>query len=756
MGAGPDHSTRTRPASSRAAVGTLAPTAGRLWTSGRAGELPARLAHSLFAALVREAGSGRLVLWLPVAFTVGVLLYFGASHEPSLVAAAILVALLAAAAVAARRHPLAFALATAALAVSLGFLAGVVRTAAILHVPVAPPSHAVRLTGYVEQVERRPKSDRILLRLDPGPVKGLATPPELVRLSLRKGTAPKVGDHVSQLARLLPPLEAAQPGAHDFGRAPWFRGIGAIGFGLGRPQLLPGADPPLSVRLAMIVSDVRAAFARRIDASLQGTPAAIAVALVAGDRTAIAPQVEESMRVSGLTHILSISGLHMALVAGTLFALARGALALVPGLALRWPIKGTAALMALVGSAGYLILSGNEVPAQRSFVMTALVLGGVLVGRRALTLRTVAVAALLVLGLTPEAVLEPGTQMSFAATLALVAAYERFQPLRAMPQPESRTGRLAMAPLVFLAGIAVTSLVAGLASGPYGAYHFQRVAPYGLLANLLAMPAVSLLVMPFGLVGVLLMPFGWDQLAWPVMGKGIEIMVGVSDWIASLPGADSRFDGVRTATVVWFTLALLTLCLLRGMLSLIAAPLLALAVASSGPRPRPDVLIATNAATVAVRGPDGRLAILGASRARLVAEQWLEREGDPRTARDRDLARFYRCDGLGCTAPLPQGGTIAVSTTPQSLAADCMNARIVVTRDTPPAGCPARVLTPESLAATGTLTFHVEDGQLREVPTRSPQYDRPWTRTAVPFPDPSRAPQTPAPADRSADDAAEE
>ena len=692
--------------------------------------LTARIAHDAAA----EAASGRLILWLPAAFAAGILLYFGASTEPSLAASLVLVTLLAGAAVAARARPVMFALTSVLLATVAGFAAGGARTALIAHETIVPPKTPVRLSGFIERVERRTTGDRILLRLDGNAVRGLATAPTLVRLSLRKGWAPPVGSHVTQLAQLLPPSGPAMPGAHDFGRAPWFQGIGAIGYGLGRPKAAPARDPPLSVRLAMALDGVRQSLSARIRASLSGVPAEVAVALVAGDRSGIPHAVEESMRVSGLSHILSISGLHMALVAGTLFALARGVLALVPGLALAWPIKSMAALIALSGSAFYLVLSGNDVPAQRSFVMTGLVLAGVMVGRPSLSLRSVGVAAVLVLALTPEAALDPGTQMSFAATLALVAAYERLQPLRAIPRPDGIAGAVVSWVAVLVAGTALTSLVAGLATAPYGIFHFQRVAPYGLLANLAAMPAVSFLVMPAGLAGVLLMPFGWDHLAWPVMGRGIEIMTAVSDWVGTLPGADTRAAFIGAGTLLWLSLALLALCLLRGVLTLAALVPLGIAGFVAGAPMRPDLLVAPDAQTVAVRMPDGRLSVLGASGQKLVVEQWLTREGDRRTAGTRDLAAGFTCDPLGCTAPLPGGGTIAVSRRAESLDADCLNSRMVVTRDAPPRACPADVLTLEKLVRTGTLAFSLRDGTLVAEPSRKAAVSRPWMAPLPPEP----------------------
>lgn len=692
-----------------------------------------------------EAASGRLILWLPVAYAIGILLYFGASREPSLAAAWLVTALVATAAALARARPVAFGVLVAVGAVAAGFATASLRTALVDHASIStPPKGPVRLSGFVEKVEHRATGDRILLRLDPGPVRGLDPVPEVVRLSLRRGWAPHVGAHVTQLAQFLPPLGPSMPGAHDFGRVPWFKGIGGVGFGFGRPKPAEPAEPPWPVRLAMAVDAVRTGLAERIRTSLSGTAAEIAIALVAGDRSAIPPQVEESMRVSGLTHILSISGLHMALVAGTLFALVRAGLALLPWLALRLPIKSIAAVVALCGSAVYLTLSGNDTPAQRSFVMTALVLGGVLAGRPALTLRTVGVAAVAVLAFTPEAALDPGTQMSFAATLALVAAYERLRPLRALPRPDGIAGQAATWLLVLVGGTALTSLVAGLATAPYGIFHFQRVAPYGLLANLAAMPAVSFLVMPFGLIGVLLMPFGWDHLAWPVMGFGIDVMVGVSDRIAALPGADIRVDALSPVTLAWLSVALLMACLLRGLLALGAAVPLGLALAFAGPPPRPDILVAPDAQTVAVRGSDGRLSVLGGRSQRLIVEQWLTREGDRRAAGSKGLDSAFTCDLLGCTAPLPGGGTIAVSHHADSLEADCLEARIVVTRDPPPRACPARVLTPERLMRTGTVAFFFADGRLKEEPTRRPNVDRPWMPRLPPLP--------PEPADAATDD----
>lgn len=709
--------------------------------------LRAALVNRIRKDVAAEMVSGRLVLWLPVAFAAGILIYFSAEQEPSILAGLLLAGTLTVGAVKARERWGAFAVLTALSALAWGFSIATLHTARIAHPVIVPPATAVKLTGYVETLERRPKADRILLRVSAAEGRGLETVPALVRLSLPKGTAPPVGTAITQLARLLPPLAPAEPGSYDFGRGPWFQGIGAVGYGLGKPQ---GAKietpPPWSVRFQAWVAGIRDGVARRIRASLSEPAAGVAVALVTGDRSGVAPQVEESMRQSGLTHVLSISGLHMALVAGTLFGLVRGLLALFPVLALRYPLKSVAALAALAGSAFYLVLSGNDVPAQRSFLMVGLVLLGVLVGRPALSLRSVAVAAFVVLAIAPHALLEPGTQMSFAATLALVAVFEQFQPARGWRPPDGLAARLAFKLAVAVAGLALTSIIAGLATAPFGAHHFQRLAPYGLLSNLAAMPAISFLVMPFGLVGVLLLPFGLDGLAWPVMGLGIDIMDRVSDWVAALPGSSVRVEGIGVASAACAGLALCCLCLFRGSLALTALLPGILAFLLAGAPPRPDILITADGRTVAVRGEDGRLMVAGATNNRMAVSQWLARDADDREPADASLKAGFRCDRLGCVAPLPGGGTLALSLRPESLEADCLEARMVVTNGTPPAKCPATVYSPASLARTGPVTLFRDAEGWREVTTRNAAIQRPWMPLMKPEPA-----SAPAPSDLEAD-----
>jgi competence protein ComEC len=470
----------------------------------------------------------------------------------------------------------------------------------------------------------------------------------------------------------------------------------------------------------------------RIRAVLPGEAGAVASALVTGVRDAIPFEVNEAMRISGLYHVLSISGLHMVLVAGVIFALVRGGLALVPVLALRRPIKKWAALAALGAAAFYLVLSGAEVATQRSFIMTGLVLVGVLADRPAITLRTLAFAATATLALQPEALLNPGFQMSFAATLAIVSIYEPLAPALAQPpaigaamleRALRRAGRWV------LLG-ALTSLVAGLATTPYAAFHFHRLAPYGLLANMLAMPVISFVIMPAGVISVLLMPFGYDLLGWQVMGFGIDIMLKIARWVASIPGAEGRIAAFGVGAVLAATVGLIVLAIPTTRLRLLGLPFLALALFLAVTATRPDVHVDADGEAVAVRGADGRLTIYGAKRDRISAESWLAADGESRGRTNVEAG--FKCDDKGCVTKLFDGTIVAVALRAEAFADDCREAGLVISQRDVPAACAAPAVDRRTLNTTGAIGLRRVDGRWIAETARSPFADRPWYGRPLP------------------------
>jgi competence protein ComEC len=432
------------------------------------------------------------------------------------------------------------------------------------------------------------------------------------------------------------------------------------------------------------------------------------------------------MFISGLGHGLSISGYHMAVVAGVVFFAVRALLALFPALTVGFPIKKWAAAVALAAALFYLLLSGAEVATQRSFYMTAVVLIAVMVDRRAITFRTLALAAIVVLVLAPEALVHPSFQMSFAATLGLVALVQIGMP-RLFATPEnSAVAKVALWGGRELVTLALASLVAGLATTPYAAFHFHRVTPYGLLANLAAMPVVSAIVMPAGMLGLVAMPFGFDGFFWWLMGVGIDWMIVVTEWVAALPGAIGRVTAFGTGPLIVSSLGIVVLGLLRTPLRWAGALLLAVSVVWAFATRQPDVLIANDGHSVGVRGKDRRLHLMKSAKDAFLVKEWLAADADPRPVDDASLAEGVSCDNEGCVVQMADGRFVALSSKPESLADDCARAALIVTARPPPSTCAATVIEVKRLRAQGAMALRgMKDGFVVDA-VRPRGVRRPW------------------------------
>ena len=343
-----------------------------------------------------EVAPGRLVPWLAVAFGIGIVGYFTADREPAWWAAVALAFVGVAIAILARHRPIGFPLALCFAAIAAGFADATLRTQRVAHPVLQYAVSTVTLSGFVEIREERERSDRIVVRVHTIEGRRLTDAPERVRLAVRKNTAPPVGSFIALKAHLSPPLAPLRPGGYDFARDMYFQRIGASGYALGKITVV--AAPVAGgfwLRYAAVhrrhPRDHRQAYPRRVAGR---SKAAIASALITGKRDAISTPVNDAMYVSSLAHVLSISGYHMAVVAGIVFFFIRAGLALIPSLASRYPIKKWAAAAALAAATFYLLLSGAEVATQRSYIMIAIVLVGIMVDRPTLTFRTITVAAL--------------------------------------------------------------------------------------------------------------------------------------------------------------------------------------------------------------------------------------------------------------------------------------------------------------------------------------------------------------------------
>ncbi len=587
-----------------------------------------RLRNSVATAAGLELDRGVAFLLVPVCLASGAIGYFSLTAEPDFAKPVAVAALAALCALVSRSWPKTHLCFMAVLLCALGLLAAKVEMWRA-GTQMLGSEISTQVTGRVVSLDRM-ESGRIRLTID---VTSTARPklryaPERVRLSARKVPADiTAGSLITGYAKLLPPTGPVRPDSYDFSFDSYFAGIGGSGFFLGNPKLVvtDDGDMPLSARLSSSVENAREAIADHIRGSVGGAEGEIAAALIVGVRAGIPDEINEAMRRTGIYHIISISGLHMALVAGTIMGLLRGAFALFPDFSARRPVKKYAAVAALFSIAAYLIISGVVVAAERSFIMLAVMLIAVLFDRAALTMRNLAISAIAVIVVSPHEVVGPSFQMSFAATAALVGAYAGWSDHRAgktRPPPPKRSlpGFLTRKFLLAAGGLAMTSIIAGSATALFAIWHFQRVSPLSLFANLAVMPIVSV-VMFLGVASALLMPFGLDWPALYLMGKGLTAMIAISGWISER----SPVDGVgliSQQSVLLVTIALVIATMATTWLRLAALPFALAGLLTVSDTRTPDVLISEDARLVALPIGGGELAVSRARPNEFTVDNW--------------------------------------------------------------------------------------------------------------------------------------
>lgn len=707
------------------------------WTAGliprgRAGTTPAdgfrRAGAAARAAIADQAERWRL--WAPVAFGAGCGLYFALAREPPagpLIAAAAALAVVALVAI--RRG---WGLATPLLLVALTAAGLMTARLRAEHVAgsVAPALEVpVRIEGWVIDVDS-PGGRGARVVLAPTWIEGLAPEavPRRLRLTVREAP-PMPGTALSVRAILNPPPSPASPGAFDFARNAWFESIGGTAFALGaaRPAFPP--LPPARLRLIMAVNEARFTLAERIFGRIGGSAGAIAAAMTTGHEAWIAPADAQAMRDSGLAHILSISGLHMAIVGGFVFLAVRGAVAAWPWLALRVPGKKIAAAVAALAIGVYLVVSGAPPPAERAAIVAWTAFAAILLDRRAISMNGLALAAMIVLLRRPESVVQPGFQMSFAATAALVALAEAW-PRRARELSAPLAIVVLQRARGWILAACAASLVAGLATGPFAMHHFNRSALYGLGANLAVAPISTFVMMPSLALGAALEAVGLGGPALTVAGWSIDAMLAIGRFTAGLPGAVRTIPSAPGVALPVAFLGLLFICLWRGRGRWLGAPF-ALAVLlwpRAGP---PAVWIGaegTNAALVS--GPSAHVVRPGVRQ--FAVDVWRQRHGLVEApAPDRDCGRFACVIGDG-------SGTLGLwwgrrAPDAAALGALCASAEVVIVRPevaTLPAPCAATlVIDGRDLAGSGALELRRDGrGGWTALSAAAARGRRPWAQ----------------------------
>lgn len=711
--------------------------------------------RAIASALETERDRGTGFVLLPVLVAAGAVTYFCLPIEPDPRAMLAVTALAAVGALGLRSSGVARTSAIAALVLLLGMLAGSLET--WRHSTLMMGSGiSTRITGRVVAIEDR-ANGRIRLTIDLVATErpALRYAPDRIRATtdeLPDGLEPGTG--VAGVVRLLPASGPARPFGYDFAFESFFDGVGANGFFLSGPFRAGLEAPPRwPTRLAAWVERQRLALAAHIRGRIGGPEGEVAAALVAGVRGGIPEEVTEALRKTGLAHILAISGLHMALVAGTVVGAMRSAFALFPGFSSRRAVKKYAAAGGLCALVAYLVLSGAAVAAQRAFIMFAVMLVAVLFDRAALTMRNLAIAALIILAIAPHEVMGPSFQMSFAATAALIGAYSWYSERR-MRRPatgsmKQRSPAISALRLVvlFFAGLVMTSLIAGLATGLFAVWHFQRIAPLGLIANLAAMPVVTIAVMPLAVAGVLTMPFGLDGVFFSGMGKALALVIGVATELAGRSPVDAvgaippLAVGVLAAGLVWGMV-------MTTWLRWAALPLLAVGLALIVMREQPDVLISEDARLVAMPLSDGRLAVNRSRPSSFTLGIW---EAASRTAgvvkpgKVADAAPVpggetsFACGEGRCTARHSSGAVVAFAESGETASRACGDAALIViddaTADNVCAGQSPAVITKKDLAWRGSAEVRFKNGRaaIRHAigGTLRPWHDhRRWSREA--------------------------
>ncbi len=565
----------------------------------------------------------RWIAWLPVLFGCGIGFYFLLGNEPSKWFTVVCFELLLVWIYYRRYQPQRWLLPTALLVVVLGFsdiqLRSLYQQKFIEH-PIE--NDITYLQGRIVRTDKNAKGKARLLLTDVSDFENARR--GLFRVTLSGKENPfEEGQCVEMIATLMRPSMPAYPGGYQFDRKAWFEGMSAVGYANSPVYAVDcQAEPTLRQKMSLAVNLMRRKIVERIKHELPSDEAGIAAAIVAGDRSGISEQMTDNYRDSGLAHFLSISGLHMSMIAAMAFFIIRLLVAMIPFLALRVNAKKAAAVFAIAMSFFYLLISGAGIPAQRAFITTFVVLLGVLFDRRAISMRMVSIAALVVLIISPHALIGASFQMSFAAVVVLVAFYEKY----ASALHRFFAGRgIVRVVLAYAAGILVTDFVASIATLPFAIYHFNRIAVYTSLGNFLAGPIIGLVIMPFVLLSLLLMPLGLAGLMLKIVGFGIMLVNKITAMVAGLPGAGYEVLSMPLWGLLLIVFGFLWICIWQRPWRKLGLILVVFGLLSMLTVRKPDVLYDQSGKTIAVADNTENLVIMPGRGNAWIKQIWLEK-----------------------------------------------------------------------------------------------------------------------------------
>lgn len=669
----------------------------------------------------------QLPVFLPIPFGLGIIIYFSLSNEPSwsLGIVPLIISLFGAVSLYKSRFDSPALYAQWVILISLtlassGFLAAKFQTWSVQAPVIEETQKFAQITGRIVSIENLPgKGARI--RLSQLQIEGFETQqtPEYIRIRFWDAEGLEIGQKITFLGHLTPPSAAVSPGGFEFQRYAYFRQTGGFGFSYEKPEILDKHP-------ASPIAKARKELQTKISDILTDDSGAVATALLTGFRSAISEDDREDLRHAGLAHLLAISGLHVGLVAGFLFFSSRLLMATSSYMALLWPIKKIAALIAMTGTIFYTIFVGAPVPTQRALIMTGIALLAVMLDRSPFSMRIVALAAFCILLFQPSSLLGVSFQLSFAAVIALIAFYERFRVhISGFQSYKTAFHRF----VTYLVGIALTSIIATLGTAPLTLYHFQHLALYSVIGNILALPVMMFWVMPMAVFVFLLWPLGLEK--WPVliMGEGVRWVLAIADYVADLPGAVLRVVSWPPWILAAMLVGGLWLCLIQGRARALGSiPVIFALIAGFMVYPA-DIKISESGKLFAIRDPKSGTMHFSSRRSESFArEVWARENGqNPERKPLVEQSPGILCDESGCRGKI-KNYKISFAYEPYIHKGECAWADILISsRPVRYKNCESDyVIDRFDMWRKGAHAIYLEPGEPEIRTTLDYRADRPW------------------------------
>jgi competence protein ComEC len=568
---------------------------------------------------ILETEYWRLTLWNIAFFIFGIIYYFALNAEPSWYSILIGVGISSFTFLVRRYGSWGILLSGITLAFVLGVVIGKIRTSQVNTVALKEEV-ITSVQGKIVEIKYTVKAVQLILDdIQFGQLLLQDKDPSKIRITVPIDNIQPIliGDYVYLNALLSPPTHSIIPGGYDFGLYSYFRGIGATGFALSK---ITRINPNIHKHaIDSHIHSIRTYIYLRLIDIMGKDNGNFAAALLLGESGGLNRTIMQNMRYSGLAHVLCVSGLHLSLVAGIFFLASRVLLNLSNKIAWTFNIKIISAIISLIGSGAYLMLSGAQIAATRAYIMTSIFMIAIILNRVPYPIRSLGMAAILILTINPEYVLHPSFQLSFAAVLALIGGYELY--IKHKWILGNSYGIIANIKLFIFSNI-YSSLLASLATTPIVIYHFYTVANYTILANLLVVPVISFIIMPLSIIAMVLLPFGLDYYLLLVISKFISLIVVIADWVANLPSAIWYVGYISPISLIIYMLGLFWVVIWNSKLRLYGLIIIAIAITIMSISPKPDIMFDAQSGILGLKNTDNKLEIYAQKMSSFTKNYW--------------------------------------------------------------------------------------------------------------------------------------